>query len=117
MATLRELVTGRGYDASQGIIDEVSNYVPEINTLDSILIPGTTFQSVSLVSDPTTGFRTVGNGIDASDEGYALKDFALGILAGLCNDNFATGTGKQDHKDDVGRKEEPLHLIHRESDI
>ena len=84
MATLRELVTGRGYDASQGIIDEVSNYVPEINTLDSILIPGTTFQSVSLVSDPTTGFRTVGNGIDASDEGYALKDFALGILAGLC---------------------------------
>ena len=84
MATLRELVTGRGYDASQGIIDEVSNYVPEVRLLDSILIPGTTFQSVSQISDPTTGFRTVGNGIDASDEGYALRDFALGILAGLC---------------------------------
>ena len=84
MSTLRELVTGRGYEASQGIIDEVSKTVPEIENFTSLLIPGTTFQSVSLISDPTTGFRTVGNGIDASDEGYALRTYALGILAGLC---------------------------------
>ena len=84
MATLAEIVTGKGYDASQGIIEEVSKLVPELDKFDSVLIPGTTFQSVAQTSDPTTGFRTAGNGIDASDEGYRLDDFALGILAGLC---------------------------------
>ena len=84
MATLQSLVTGKGYDASQGIIEEVSKLVPEIERFETILIPGTTFQSVSHVSDPATGFRTAGNGIDASDEGYSLRDYALGILAGLC---------------------------------
>lgn len=83
MATLRELVTGRGYDASQGIIDEVSNLVPELNFFDAHLIPGTSFQSVAQTSDPTTGFRAVGTGIDPSDEGYRLDTFNLGILAGL----------------------------------
>jgi len=84
MATLATLVTGKGYDASQGLIEEVAKLVPELDTFDSILIPGTTFQSVAQTSDPTTGFRTAGNGIDASDEGYRLDTFALGILAGLC---------------------------------
>ncbi len=83
MATLRELVTGKGYDASQGIIEEVSNLVPELNFFDAHLIPGTSFQSVVQTSDPTTGFRAVGAGIDSSDEGYRLDTFNLGILAGL----------------------------------
>ena len=83
MATLRELVTGKGYDASQGIIDEVSNLVPELNFFDAHLIPGTSFQSVVQTADPTTGFRAVGSGIDSSDEDYRLDTFNLGILAGL----------------------------------
>lgn len=83
MATLRELVTGKGYDASQGIIEEVSNLVPELNFFDANLIPGTSFQSVVQTADPTTGFRAVGAGIDSSDEGYRLDIFNLGILAGL----------------------------------
>lgn len=83
MSTLRELVTGRGFDASQGIVDEVSKLVPELAFFDSILIPGTSFQGVSQTSDPTTGFRAVGAGFDASDEGYRLDAFNLGILAGL----------------------------------
>lgn len=83
MATLVELVTGKGFDASQGIIEEVSKLVPELAFFDAIQIDGTTFQSVSQVSDPVTGFRAAGNGIDASDEGYELRNFALGILAGL----------------------------------
>lgn len=83
MATLRELVTGKGYDASQGIIEEVSNLVPELNFFDANLIPGTSFQSVVQTADPTTGFRAVGAGIDSSDEGYRLDTFNLGILAGL----------------------------------
>lgn len=83
MATLKDLVTGKGYDASQGIIEEIIKTVPEVEKFTSVLIKGTTFQSVSQTSDPTTGFRTVGNGIDASDEGYALRNYALGILAGL----------------------------------
>lgn len=83
MSTLAELVAGRGFDASQGIVDEVSKLVPELAFFDSLLIPGTTFQGVSQTSDPTTGFRDVGAGIESSDEGYALKDFSLGILAGL----------------------------------
>lgn len=83
MATLRELVTGKGYDASQGIIEEVSNLVPELNFFDAHLIQGTSFQSVVQIADPTTGFRAVGAGIDSSDEGYRLDTFNLGILAGL----------------------------------
>ncbi len=83
MATLKDLVTGKGFDASQGIIEEIGKTVPEVATFASILIQGTTFQSVSQISDPTTGFREVNNGIDASDEGYALRTYALGILAGL----------------------------------
>ena len=83
MATLKDLVTGKGYDASQGIIEEIIKTVPEVDKFTSLLIKGTTFQSVSQTSDPTTGFRTVGNGIDASDEGYELRNYALGILAGL----------------------------------
>lgn len=83
MSTLAELVAGRGFDASQGIVDEVSKLVPELAFFDALLIPGTSFQGVSQTSDPTTGFRAVGAGVDASDEGYALKDFSLGILAGL----------------------------------
>lgn len=83
MATLRELVTGKGWDATQGIIEEVSKLVPELNFFDSKLIPGTTFQGLKLISDPTTGFRTIGNGIDASDEGYSLTNYNLAYLAGL----------------------------------
>jgi hypothetical protein len=83
MATLKDLVTGKGFDASQGIIEETIKTVPEVDKFTSILIKGTTFQSVSQTSDPTTGFRTVNNGIDASDEGYELRNYALGILAGL----------------------------------
>lgn len=83
MATLRELVTGKGYDASQGIIEEVLKRVPEIEALPSVLIPGTSFQSAALITDPTTGFRNVGAGIAASDEGYRLDTFNLGVLAGL----------------------------------
>ena len=84
MATLQSLVTGKGYDASQGIIDEVTKLVPELATFAAILINGTSFQSVAQISDPVTGFRTAGNGIDASDEGYRLDNFNLGILSGLC---------------------------------
>lgn len=83
MSTLRELVAGRGFDASQGIVDEVSKLVPELAFFDSVLIPGTSFQGVSQISDPTTGFRAVGAGVDASDEGYRLDTYNLGILAGL----------------------------------
>ena len=83
MATLQTLVRGRGYDASQGIIEEVTKSVPELQAFDAILIPGTTFQSVSLTFDPTTGFRAVGAGIDASDEGYALRTYKTSVLAGL----------------------------------
>ena len=80
MATLRELVTGKGFDASQGIIDEVSKLVPELDFFDAITIQGTSFQSVSQTSDPTTGFRAINNGVDASDEGYELKNFNLGSI-------------------------------------
>lgn len=83
MATLRELVTGKGFDASQGIIEEVSKTVPELDFFDAMFTPGTSFQSVAQTSDPTTGFRAVGAGIAASDEGYRLDTFNLGILAGL----------------------------------
>lgn len=83
MSTLRELVAGKGYDASQGIIEEVSKSVPELAFFESLLIPGTSFQGVALTSDPTTGFRAVGSGIAASDEGYRLDTFKLGVLAGL----------------------------------
>ncbi len=83
MATLREIVSGKGFDASQGIIDEVSKLVPELNFFDAHLVAGTSFQSVVQTGDPTTGFRSVGAGIDASDESYRLDTFNLGILAGL----------------------------------
>ena len=64
MATLQSLVTGKGYDASQGIIDEVTKLVPELATFAAILINGTSFQSVAQISDPVTGFRTAGNGTE-----------------------------------------------------
>lgn len=83
MATLREIVTGKGWDATQGIVEEVVKTVPELAFFDSTIIPGTSFQTLRLTSDPTTGFRSVGNGIDASDEGYSLVTTSLGILAGL----------------------------------
>ena len=83
MATLRELVTGKGWDATQGIIEEVSKLVPELNFFDAKIIPGTTFKGLKLVSDPTTGFRTIGNGIDASDEDYSLVSYELAYLAGI----------------------------------
>ena len=83
MATLRELVTGKGWDASQGIIEEVSKLVPELNFFDARTISGTTFKGLKLTSDPATGFRAIGNGIDASDEGYSLATYELAYLAGL----------------------------------
>lgn len=83
MSTLRELVAGKGYDASQGIIEEVAKAVPELDFFESLLIPGTSFQGVAQISDPTTGFRAVGSGLAASDEGYRLDTFKLGVLAGL----------------------------------
>lgn len=83
MSTLSELVAGKGYDASQGIVEEVAKAVPELAFFESLLIPGTSFQGVAQVSDPTTGFREVGTGIAASDEGYRLDTFNLGVLAGL----------------------------------
>ncbi len=84
MATLRELVTGKGWDASQGIIEEIEKQVPELAFFDTKIIPGTTFQGLKMTSLPTTGFRAIGAGIDASDEGYTLANYALAIVAGLC---------------------------------
>lgn len=83
MATLRELVSGKGWDASQGIIEEVSKLVPELDFFDAKLIDGTTFQGLKLTSLPTTAFRTIGNGVDASDEGYKLETYKLALLAGM----------------------------------
>ena len=38
MATLREIVTGKGWDATQGIVEEVSKLVPELNFFDAKII-------------------------------------------------------------------------------
>lgn len=83
MAKLIELVKGNYADAAVGIIDEVSKSVPEIAVFDARLVKGTQFKTIARTSLPTTGFRTLGNGIDASRAGYSLKTFDLGILAGL----------------------------------
>lgn len=82
--TLREVITGKGWDASEAIITEVEKNVPELRYFPTNIIAGTTFQSMFHIKDPTTGFRTIGNGIDASDEEYELRTYKLAILAGLC---------------------------------
>ena len=92
MATLRELVTGKGWDATQGIIEEVSKLVPELNFFDAKIIQGTTFQGLKLTSLPTTGFRAIGKGIDASDEGYSLANYTCALLAGLVQRDKAAFT-------------------------
>lgn len=89
MATLRELVTGKGWDATQGIVEEVSKLVPEINFFDAKLIQGTTFQGLKQTSLPTTGFRGIGKGIDASDEGYTLTTFTCALLSGFVQRDIA----------------------------
>ena len=92
MATLREIVTGKGWDATQGIVEEVSKLVPELNFFDAKIIQGTTFQGVKLTSLPTTGFRSIGNGIDASDEGYTLATYTCALLSGLVQRDVAAFT-------------------------
>ena len=83
MAKVIDLVKGAYSDAAVGIIDEVSKVVPEIAFFDARLVAGTQFKTLARTSLPTTGFRALGAGIDASSNGYALKTFDLGILAGL----------------------------------
>lgn len=92
MATLREIVTGKGWDATQGIIEEVSKLVPELNFFDAKIIQGTTFQGVKLTSLPTTGFRAIGTGVDASDEGYSLATYTCALLSGLVKRDIAAFT-------------------------
>lgn len=92
MATLREIVTGKGWDATQGIIEEVSRLVPELNFFDAKIIQGTTFQGIKLTSLPTTGFRGIGKGIDASDEGYGLATYTCALLSGLVQRDIAAFT-------------------------
>lgn len=92
MATLREIVTGKGWDATQGIIEEVSKLVPELDFFDAKIIQGTTFQGLKLTSLPTTGFRGIGKGLDASDEGYSLATYTCALLAGLVQRDKAAFT-------------------------
>ncbi len=107
MATLREVVTGKGWDASEAIITEVEQQVPELRYFPVRTIEGTTFQSMFHISDPTTGWRTVGNGVDASDEGYELRTYKLAILAGLCKRDkaavYADVRGKEECLNAAGK--------------
>ena len=92
MATLQSLVTGKSWDATQGIIEEVAKLVPEINFFDAKIIKGTTFQAAKLTSLPTTGFRGLGKGVDASDEDYSLATYTCALLAGLVQRDKAAFT-------------------------
>ena len=103
MAKLIDLVKGAYADATVGIVDEVVKEVPEVAFFDARLVKGTQFKTLARTSLPTTGFRTLGNGIDASESGYALKTFDLGILAGLVQVDKAQVLG-----DSMRSKEEVL---------
>ena len=103
MAKLIDLVKGAYADATVGIVDEVVKEVPEVAFFDARLVKGTQFKTLARTSLPTTGFRTLGNGIDASESGYALKTFDLGILAGLVQGDKAQVLG-----DSMRSKEEVL---------
>ena len=91
--TVMELVKGRYADATVGIVDEVSKLVPEIKFFDSRLIKGTQFKTLARTSLPTTGFRKLNEGIAASRNGYDMKTFDLGILAGLVQMDKAEALG------------------------
>lgn len=85
MAKLIDIVKNGGYiDAAVGIIDEVTKSVPEMAFFDARLIDGTQFQSLVKTGLPTTGFRALNNGVDASRSAHSLRTFNLGVLAGLC---------------------------------
>lgn len=101
MATLRELVHGKGWDATEGIIGEVAKFVPELDFFDAKIIAGTSFQAVKMTSLPTTAFRSINNGIDASDEGYTLGTYNLALLAGLVQRDKAAVTADPTGKDDT----------------
>lgn len=103
MAKIIDLVKGAYADATVGIVDEVVKAVPEIAFFDARLVKGTQFKTLAKTGLPTTGFRTVGNGVDASRSGYALKTFDLGVLAGLVQVDKAEVLG-----DSVRSKEEVL---------
>lgn len=103
MAKLIDLVKGAYADATVGIVDEVVKEVPEVAFFDARLVKGTQFKTLARISLPTAGFRTVGNGIDASRSGYGLKTFDLGILSGLVQIDKAEVLG-----DSLRSKEEVL---------
>lgn len=111
MAKLIDLVKGAYADATVGIVDEVVKEVPEVAFFDARLVKGTQFKTLARTSLPTTGFRTLGNGIDASESGYGLKTFDLGILSGLVQVDKAQVLGDSMRSNEEALSDEAIAMV------
>lgn len=77
------LKNGNAADSRVGVVEEALKSVPEIGWFAAATVKGTEFQSVYRKAIPETGFRTAGNGTDASGSTYDLRTFKMAILASL----------------------------------
>lgn len=83
MAKIIDLITNKGQvDVTKGVIEEVQKRVPELEFFDFDTVPGTTFQLLARVKNPTVRFRAVGDPVISSRSEYELRTAELKMLSG-----------------------------------
>jgi len=79
--TLADICKTNKLNVATGIIDEIIQYTPEVASMSSRVIPGTSFEALYLTSVPEPSFRKANQGTPPLVSQYENRKFDMRILS------------------------------------